>query len=141
MEPTAPPDRVFVYGTLRVAGGHPMARLLTARARPLGRATVRGILLDAGPYPAAVPSDDERDRIVGELFELDAVRAAETLAALDAYEGCPDGGSEAALYVRARATVEGAHDVADEAWVWFWNRARDGLPRIESGDWICHRGG
>ena len=54
MTAAATPDRVFAYGTLRIAGGHPMARLLAARGRRLGTATVCGILLDVGPYPAAV---------------------------------------------------------------------------------------
>lgn len=141
MSDVATPDRVFVYGTLRVAGGHPMALLLAERSHRLGPATLRGVLLDVGPYPAAVGSDDEADRIVGELFELHPARAVETLAALDAYEGCPDGERASALYVRSREVVQGPGGEAVEAWVWFWNRSRDGLPRIQSGDWIRHRGG
>ena len=113
-----------------------MARLLAARGRRLGAATLRGILLDVGPYPAAVPSADAGDRIVGELIELDPHRAAETLAALDAYEGCPDGDHQPALYLRSRETVQGAAGEPLEAWVWFWNRSPQGLARIEGGDWI-----
>jgi gamma-glutamylcyclotransferase (GGCT)/AIG2-like uncharacterized protein YtfP len=139
VEQPAPPDRVFVYGTLRAAGGHPMARLLAARGRRLGPATLSGgVLLDVGPYPAAVPSSDPDDRIVGELIELDSARATETLAELDAYEGCPDGDHEPALYVRTRRVVSGPADEPLAAWVWFWNRGREGLPRIADGDWIRH---
>jgi gamma-glutamylcyclotransferase (GGCT)/AIG2-like uncharacterized protein YtfP len=121
-----------------------MARLLATRGRRLGPATLRGVLLDVGPYPAAVPSDgdaDTDDRIVGELIELDPARAAETLVELDAYEGCPDREHEPALYVRSRQVVEGPSGEPLEAWVWFWNRGREGLPRIPGGDWIRHRGG
>ncbi len=132
------PDRVFVYGTLRVVGGHPMARLLAERGRRRGPATLRGILLDVGPYPAAVPSDDEDDQVVGELIELDPRHAAETLAELDTYEGCPDGDRESALYVRSRQGVRGPDGAPLEAWVWFWNRSPAGLLRIEGGDWIRH---
>lgn len=141
MTAAATPDRVFVYGTLRVAGGHPMARLLAERGRRLGPATLQGILLDVGPYPAALPSDDAADRIVGELIELDPVRATETLAELDVYEGCPDGAHEPALYRRSRVTVKDGEGRPYDAWVWFWNRDRAGLPRIEGGDWIRHWGG
>ena len=98
-------------------------------------------MVDVGPYPAAVPSDDGEDRIVGELFRLDPARAAATLRELDAYEGCPDERHEPALYVRAREPVRTADGVTHPAWVWFWNRDPAGLPRIESGDWIRHRGG
>ena len=138
MEAAATPDRVFVYGTLRAQGGHPMARLLAERGTRLGAATLRGVLLDVGPYPAAVPSEDEADRILGELIELHPERAAETLAELDAYEGCPDGDHEPALYVRSRQIVQGPDGANLDAWVWFWNRSREGLPRIRGGDWIRH---
>lgn len=143
MTDPVPPDLVFVYGTLRAAGGHPMARLLAQRASRLGPATLGGILLDVGPYPAAVPSGEDGDRIVGELFLLDPARAAATLRELDAYEGCPDTGSDhdPALYVRAREVVHDAEGTARPAWVWWWNRDPGALPRIESGDWIRHRGG
>ena len=96
-----------------------------------------------GPYPAAVPSGEAEDRIVGELFLLDPGRAAETLRELDAYEGCPDAvsGHEPALYVRAREVVHDAVGTAHPAWVWWWNRGPGDLPRIGSGDWIRHRGG
>ena len=92
-----------------------MARLLATRGRRLGPATLRGVLLDVGPYPAAVPSDgdaDADDRIVGELIELDPARAAETLVELDAYEGCPDRRARAralrALAPGGRGAVRGA---------------------------------
>lgn len=141
MTQPATPDLVFVYGTLRAAGGHPMARLLAARADDLGPATLGAVLLDVGPYPAAVASDDPADVVVGELFALHPAGAAETLRELDAYEGCPDGTYEPALYVRARRYVRTPDGRVHDAWVWFWNRDRSGLPRIESGDWIRHRRG
>jgi len=134
----ASPERVFVYGTLRRGGGHPMAFLLARRARPLGAATFRGVLLDVGPYPAAVASDAEGDVIHGELLELDPASAADTLARLDAYEGCPDADHHPALFVRSAHRVRRAEGGEARAWVWLWNRSVAGLARIPSGDWLTH---
>lgn len=75
--------RLFVYGTLRRGGSG--ARLLGS-ARPAGAATVAGTLYDVGGrYPALVLGGGAT--VHGEVWICDEP----VLAALDAYEGVPEG--------------------------------------------------
>jgi gamma-glutamylcyclotransferase (GGCT)/AIG2-like uncharacterized protein YtfP len=79
--------KIFVYGTLlRGEAAHG----LLGDARFVGAAHTEPsfTLLDLGEYPALVAGG--RDRVAGEIYEIDAAR----LAALDAYEDCP------AMYAR-----------------------------------------
>jgi gamma-glutamylcyclotransferase (GGCT)/AIG2-like uncharacterized protein YtfP len=114
--------RLFVYGTLRAGSAHPMASFLAARARLLGGASCAGRLLDLGEYPGLVDDDDPRQRVAGELWELDAP-AAPTLAALDEYEGCAEG-----LFERVRREVRGVGVPGEgPAWVYL-HRGRSAAP-------------
>src|SRR5689334_6881352 len=76
--------RLFVYGTLRDGSGHPMHRKLRAEADFVAAATFRGKLYDLGPFPGAVTSRSNADRILGEIYRLHD--PAGMLRALDAYE-------------------------------------------------------
>jgi len=77
--------RLFVYGTLRRASGHPMSRALAHNARRLGPGAIRGRLMRAGPYPA-VMADAQGPWIAGDVFEVTG--GARFWRVLDAYEGC-----------------------------------------------------
>jgi gamma-glutamylaminecyclotransferase len=110
-------ERVFVYGTLmRAQANHRV--LVGLGARLLGDAVTCAprTLVDLGPYPAllAVGAAPARAavRVHGELYTL----GAERLAALDAFEGCPD------LYRRARIAVDHA-GAAHEAWTYELSRS------------------
>lgn len=61
------PHHLFVYGTLRADAGGPAHARLMRGVRRVGRATIAGVLYDAGRYPAAVPSAHPGERITGEL--------------------------------------------------------------------------
>jgi gamma-glutamylcyclotransferase (GGCT)/AIG2-like uncharacterized protein YtfP len=78
----APPNAVFVYGTLR--RGECRAIFWPNSALSIETAFVRGALYDLGPYPALVPGDD---LIRGELWRLDPAHTAQTLEVLDEVEG------------------------------------------------------
>ena len=117
---------LFVYGLLRSDVGGPMQPALARAARLVGWATWRGRLYRVAAFPGAVPSDDEGEQVVGELYQLGAGAAA-LLAELDAYEEVPDD------YVRVRSKVE-CEGREFAAWVYVWSRPTDGLERIESGD-------
>jgi pyruvate carboxylase len=117
---------LFAYGLLRSDVGGPLQARLAEAARLVGRASWQGRLYRVAEFPGAVPSDDESEQVVGELYEL-GVGAEALLAELDAYEGVPDD------YLRVRSTVK-CEGRDFEAWVYVWNRPTDGLEPIESGD-------
>ena len=78
-------NRLFVYGTLHPSRAPAEIAPTVALLKPIGPATLRGRLLDLGPYPGLIlPGTDE---IPGELFALPRHRAlrARVWAALDAY--------------------------------------------------------
>ena len=125
----AKPPLLFVYGTLRRAGRHPMARWLAARARWLGRARVRGVLIRLDGYPALILSA-QGDWISGDLYRLR--RPARALARLDRYENGRGRGRYAA-YARVRAPVERGRGGRVEAWVYVCNRpVAQMAPRMRS---------
>jgi gamma-glutamylcyclotransferase (GGCT)/AIG2-like uncharacterized protein YtfP len=132
----AMPDHLFVYGTLRADAGGPAHARLMRGVRPVGRATIAGVLYDAGRYPAAVPSDDASARITGELYAVDADAADALLAALDDYEGVDAAHPARSLFVRRVTETEREDGMRITAWVYFYNRPVDGLPRVVSGDWL-----
>lgn len=113
---------IFVYGTLTSDEAHP----LMADARRLGEATTTGTLwaMPQG-YPALLASG--AGRVYGELV---APLPAETLAALDAYEGVDEG-----LYERVVLLVDGP-DGPVRAWAWVMHdpAARGGTLRSR-GRW------
>src|SRR5215471_13553431 len=75
-------DRIFVYGSLMrgMSANRRLAQL--PGARRVGRAWIRGQLLDQVKYPGAVRSP--RSRVFGELWEI--ARQADVLRKLDEYE-------------------------------------------------------
>ena len=75
--------RLFVYGSL-LSGERHSARLAGARLLGPARTVARYTLVDCGLYPALL--DGGTTSVSGEVYEVDA----ETLAALDEFEGHPD---------------------------------------------------
>jgi gamma-glutamylcyclotransferase (GGCT)/AIG2-like uncharacterized protein YtfP len=75
---------LFAYGTLRDRSS-PAGRELLAGCEPVVDATAHGTLFDLGEYPAALLSGN--DPIEGTIWRCPASR----LAALDRYEGVPEG--------------------------------------------------
>src|SRR5262245_2875894 len=62
--------RIFVYGSLR-KGESNHHRFEGFGKTLVATGTVAGFLLkDLGDYPAAIPSSNDRDRIVGEVYEI-----------------------------------------------------------------------
>lgn len=114
-----PPDRLFVYGTLRTGSDNRFARLLAEHARSIGPAQVPGLLYDFGSYPGARPGGGS---IHGEIFHLE--NPAAILTELDRYEG-PE-------YERATIAANGM-----DCWI-YWYVGPDAGRLIPSGDWF-HR--
>lgn len=131
------PQHVAVYGTLRV--GQRAERLWSEHGGTyLGTCWMYGWeMRDLGPFPMAVPSD-EQSRIKVDVIQVDAA----ILNMLDRYEGFPH------LYDRQRVplVVGGAVSPRNRlGWVsaWVYTPSADTLdevglelvPVVQSGDW------
>ncbi len=127
------PLALFAYGTLR--RGAPMPGLIEGRATWVGPADAPGRLVDLGAFPGLVAPHSRADRVVGDLFALEAEYAAALLDALDRYEG--------ASFRRESATVHGPHGEV-EAWLYRWTGDVRGRRVVSGGDYlgaVGHDGG
>lgn len=129
-------DHLFVYGTLRRSASHPMHTLVSP-ATFVGPGEFRGRLYDLGSYPGVVASDDPADRVHGEVYHLHDPAA--TLARLDRYEGCGETDLSPTEYVRVVAEVRLSDGVPVHAHLYLYQRSVEGLPRVESGDYLDRR--
>lgn len=134
---TTKPRHIFVYGTLRSDAGVREAELLTKNARALGKGTVHARMYDLGEYPGIELSDDERDVVVGELYELPAESAGRVLESLDAYEGIGGGDSSPSLYERVPVTVNVGASKPIRAWTYVLKSRATSCPRIPTGDYTA----
>ncbi len=126
---------VFVYGTLRQALGHPMARLLQP-ATFVGEASVAGRLYELGRYPGMIAPRAPGDWVRGEVYTL--LKPKLTLARLDEYEDCrPHAGS--AEFVRKRLPVRLDNGRPVRAWVYRYNGTLARATLIPSGDYAHSR--
>lgn len=130
------PSLLFVYGTLRRASRHPMARLLARQARFLGRGRISGRLYRVGAYPAAVAAKRPGEYIQGDLYDVREHRGL--WARLDHYEGVRRGGTMDE-YRRVVAAVELAEGGRHAAWVYLYNGRAERLQRLVSGDYLAQR--
>jgi gamma-glutamylcyclotransferase (GGCT)/AIG2-like uncharacterized protein YtfP len=117
-------DLLFVYGTLRQAGGHPLASHLAAHADWLGLAEFRGLLFDIGAYPGAVPSGDPAHRVRGEVYRL--TDPAALLPLLDRYEEFGEEFPQPNEFIRTLRTVRLAGSTV-EAWIYLYNHPTGNL--------------
>jgi len=139
MPTTSPPDLIFVYGTLRRAGGHPAHGMVGARASYLCTTRVPGALYDLGPYPGmASPSADETT--VGEVYRLPSEGGDELLATLDEYEGVRSTEVDRCAYERRaiEVVVDGGRQ---RAWTYLLRMVPPGARLIATGDWLDREAG
>lgn len=128
-------DLLFVYGSLRSGARlHPVRRQLMRRARCLGRASLAGRLFRRGPYPAARPSGDPAERVLGELWQL---RDRRLWGLLDRYEECAPDSPRPHPCRREPVLVQGPQGTNVEAWVYWYRRPVRGLRRIHGGDFLA----
>jgi gamma-glutamylcyclotransferase (GGCT)/AIG2-like uncharacterized protein YtfP len=129
---------LFAYGSLMSwADGEKGRReraALAIAAHRAGRASIRGILVDVGPFPAAIGSRRPCDRIYGELWRLPS-RDHTLWAMLDHYEGNYAEYTGHFAYRRARRVVQCEDGRRVKAWVYVWDRPWSAFPRILGGQW------
>ena len=113
---------VFVYGSLR-QGASNSFRMTGAEF--LGPGVVSGRLYRVDWYPGIkLPNDrDDASEVIGEVYRI----GESMMAALDEYEG--------GEYQKKSVQVRKCEN-CDQAIVWEYLPATEGLELIESGDWM-----
>lgn len=130
-------DYLFVYGTLKTEGNHPLGRLLKSSARFVGKAVFQGKLYLINDYPGAVSSDNPGDVVYGEVYLLGNRKGI--LSQLDQYEETGAGFPEPTEYVRQKKNVRLESGESLEAWIYLYNRATEKLQAIDSGHFTRKR--
>lgn len=102
------PFRLFVYGTL--LPGEANHRLIEQHVRSTRPATIPGVLVDLGAFPALIPGDGI---VEGVLLEM----ASEAMAITDRLEGFhPD--RDHSLYLQKEVTVRLDDSQRVQAWTY-----------------------
>ncbi len=122
---------LFVYGTLMRTSGLPLARKLVNQSIFLGLGWISARLYSLGSYPGAVRSKEPRDKVYGEAVRL--LSPAMSLAWLDRYEGCLQGGLEPQAYERVILPVTLKSGGQLNAWVYVYNLPVSGARRLPDG--------
>ena len=127
------PYHLFVYGSLRSGFRNPAYEYISRYFNLVGDARVKGVVVDMGTFPAAVPFDGEH-YIVGELYVArNPAEFAWAIGQLDDYEGVGAEADEVPLYRRELVNVS-CHSENYPAWIYWYNGDVRGKPVIESGD-------
>jgi gamma-glutamylcyclotransferase (GGCT)/AIG2-like uncharacterized protein YtfP len=129
-------NRLFVYGTLRRESRNSRFRLLGAGARFVGRASMRGRLVDLGEYPGLVAARGAADWVHGEVYAL--AHPARALARLDEYEGCTEDPARSPGFRRvvSDAVLDSGRTV--EAWVYVYEGTWSAERLLPFGDYLDH---
>ena len=123
---------VFVYGTLRRGEARDINGLLPA-PRPVGRASVAGLLYHLGAYPGLVL--DAPGRVQGEVYEI----SPELERRLDEIEDVwPQPSGEYCKRETLARLDQSASDIPCVVYEIAADRIR-GMPVIVCGDWVRHR--
>jgi len=119
-------EYIFVYGTLKP--GHGNYRRIEQLVHGVKQSSIRGILVDLGPFPALVKGEGI---VRGMLLKVDQ----EALEITDFIEGySPD--RKQSLYIREEVQVNLDDGDSIKAWTYFYadcDRLRD-KPHLQVGD-------
>lgn len=126
---------IFVYGTLRKESATDMYRLLARSADFVGDGYFQGILYKVDYYPGVVPSKNNQDKVLGEVYEIKSDWDS-VIEKLDDYEECGPKFPSPTEYIRELCPIEMIDTKTVNAWVYIYNRSVKGLERIESGDFL-----
>lgn len=121
----APPNRLFVYGTLM--RGEVRHHLLSAAGiQSISPASIAGDLLDLGDYPGLQLSTATKERVVGELIEFESLD--KIISDLDEEEG-PE-------FRRELVNVTLPNGRGQFAWTYVLaGQAANGRDPIPTGNW------
>ncbi|MFZ2726692.1 MAG: gamma-glutamylcyclotransferase family protein [Methylococcaceae bacterium] len=128
-------DYLFVYGTLRQAIKHPLHQLIMTYADYIANAYLQGQLYEVTTYPAAIISNNNKDKVVGELYKLN--NAPLLLAVLDDYEECSPRFAQPHEYLRIQHKVSLENGMTQLAWMYCYQGVVSPLKRIITGDYVA----
>lgn len=126
-------DYLFIYGTLLSALNHPMHDVLKRYAELSAEVTLQAKLFDLGRYPGVVLSDNQKNRVKGEIYKISD--CGKLFKVLDRYEGCSDEFPEPHQYLRRVVPVQADDDTKIDAWVYLFNWNSTGHRHIDLGDY------
>ncbi len=112
-----------------------MSRWLSRRTDWVGTGYFQGILFNLGKYPGIVKSDNETDRVIGDIFRTDNPKM--TLKTLDRYEQCSIVDPRPHEYRRSIEPVMLGNGKTLNAWVYLYNRPIKDHICITSGDFLA----
>lgn len=131
-------DYIFTYGTLRKGEHNTMQEFLSSSARWIGKALFKGNLYYADGHPAAVSCSEQKEKILGDIYEFDA--DSKLLQTLDHYEGYHPEKLDESLYIRKKRNVMLKESgKVWEAWIYLYNQPVDNAEIITSGDYVQFR--
>ncbi len=120
---------VFVYGTLRKGGSN---HFRMASADFVGEGKISGRMVKIDWYPALLCGGGTC--VKGELYLVDA----ETLKALDDFEGITPDATKPRDYRRVKVTVNLSNGETEDAWVWEWIGDTGSAEPLDGGDWLAY---
>lgn len=101
-------NSLFVYGSLRSASEHPMAKFLAENAHRIDEGYIYGYLKNMGPYPAAILDVERKSKVWGEIYRWNETIASFILSVIDEYEGYEVGNEEDSEFLRREVDVFGS---------------------------------
>lgn len=111
-----------------------MYHLLARHCEYFSEGYMQGKLYEVDGYPGAVESEDQNDKIYGELYRIGDSELV--LPLLDEYEECTDKYPEPHEYIRKNLTITLCGGGSVSAWVYVFNHDASNLMQIESGDYL-----
>ncbi|MFM1912862.1 MAG: hypothetical protein RIR51_700, partial [Bacteroidota bacterium] len=126
-------DYIFVYGSLRRDIGMDLHRLIAKNSEFLGMANYQGKLYQVDEYPGIIPSDNPKDKVVGELYKIS--NPVKLLLVLDEYEEYDEKNHDSSLFVREKVVVEIDGEIK-ETYAYLYNRPVQENTLIKSGDYL-----
>lgn len=125
-------NKILVYGTLRVGQGAYQTFGLNKSTTHLGQVRIPGSMYHLGGFPGVVLDGNEEGVLCDVLEITDEAAVPDVVRRLDAYEGYREHSPDNSLYLRR----EVAAGEFGQASIYEINRAMDGRPRIDGGDWV-----
>lgn len=125
---------IFVYGTLRKETATSMYHVLARHCEYFSEGYMHGKLYEVNGYPGAVESENQDDKIYGELYRIG--NSGLVFPLLDEYEECTDKYPEPHEYIRKKLTISLSGVGSIAAWVYVFNHDISNLMQIESGDYL-----
>jgi pyruvate carboxylase len=121
---------LFVYGTLKRTYKHAMHERMRTFVSYVGEGTCQGELFRIDWYPGMVSSDDEADKVIGEVYEI--LEEKPLFKLLDKYEGYFANSESSSDYLRRKVNVKHGSQTV-QAWAYLYNLPTNDLEKITSG--------